>query len=85
MLMDAVLAVALGFVPVNDSGAATRVHVSPNQFAIEYKKKTDRRGTVHLRGVDPRGRAYYFTVTKGGFVDGYVGERQVSFHAAPAG
>ena len=86
MLMDAVLAVALGLVPVEDSPGSTKVHVREPQLVKDYSQRIDGRGKVHLRGIDPRsGRTFYVTVSKTGNVKGWVGDRYVIFHASSAG
>ena len=84
MMMDAVLAVALGVVPV-ETPSPVKVHVSPTQMVKAYRQRVDRSGKVHLSGVDPRtGVRYYVTVGKAGQVRGWVGQRYVSFRASPA-
>lgn len=85
MMMDAVLAIALGIVPV-ETPAEVRVHVSPAQRVTGYTQRVDRSGKTHLGGIDPRtGHRFYVTVSKAGDVKGWVGEQYVTFHAAPVG
>ena len=84
-MLDAVLAVALGLVPV-ESPAPVRVHVDPAHMVKSYSHRVDRAGKTHLGGFDPRsGKRFYITVSKTGDVKGWVGERYVRFHASPAG
>ena len=84
MMMDAVLAVALGLVPVESPSPVT-VHVSPGQRVGAYTQKVDRSGKTHLGGIDPRsGQRFYVTISKSGDVKGWIGQRYVTFHAAPA-
>ena len=83
-MIDAVLAVALGLVPV-ESPEPVRIHVGPEQRVSGYTQRVDRSGKTHLGGIDPRsGRRFYVTVGKRGDVKGWVGERYVTFHASPA-
>ena len=85
MMMDAVLAIALGLVPVEEGAPAMKVHVSPAQMVKGYTEKIDRRGNTHLRGFDPRsGKRYHVTVGKTGKVEGRVGDNFVTFDASPA-
>lgn len=85
MMIDAVLAVALGLVPV-ESSSAVRVHVGPDEMVKGYTQRIDRSGKTHLGGFDPRsGQRYYVTVSKNGEVKGWVGKRHVAFHASPVG
>lgn len=85
MMMDAVLAVALGLVPVQDSATAVTVHVSPASLVTGYSQEVDSAGRIHLRGFHPRnGQRYHVTVSKTGEVEGEVGARVVRFHASPA-
>ena len=84
MMMDAVLAIALGVVPV-ESPAPITVHVGPELRVSGYTQRVDRSGKTHLGGIDPRsGQRFYVTVTRSGDVKGWIGERYVTFHAAPA-
>ncbi len=85
-MIDAVLAVALGLVPVPDGSEAVRVHISPEQAVKAYTRKVDASGKTHLGGVDPlSGHRFYVTISKAGLVKGWIGERYVTFRAAPAG
>jgi hypothetical protein len=85
MMMDAVLAIALGVVPVPAGAPAVKVHVSADQRVTGYSQRVDRSGTIHLKGIQPgTGVRYYFTVKKSGKVKGWAGSRMVSFQAAPA-
>ena len=85
MLIDAVLAIALGVVPVPEGAPAVKVHVSADQKVTGFTKRVDRSGTIHVRGIEAdTGLRYYFTVKKSGKVKGWVGSRMVSVHAASA-
>jgi hypothetical protein len=79
MLMSTVVAVALGIAPVNHDGS---VAVASKDYSGEvghYTQVVDRRGTTHVRGRDGRGRPYELIVSKSGYVEASVGERDISF------
>mgnify|MGYP003577910353 CR=1 FL=1 len=85
MMMDAVLAIALGIVPVEDSGSAVTVRVRSAQLVTRYSQTVDRVGRTHLRGIHPRtGQRYHVIVSRSGEVEGRIGNRSVVFQASPA-
>jgi len=81
MIMNAVLAVALGLAPVNPTLHSQTIQASEYQGLIgRYSQSTDQSGTSHLKGVDRRtGRAFDIAVSTNGHVEGSVGEMYVTF------
>jgi len=77
MIMNAVLAVALGLAPPQAQ------LVRPGDYTGligRYSQATDRNGITHLKGFDIRnGRPFDIGVTPDGHVEGSVGELVVSF------
>ena len=85
-MIDAILAIALGLVPVQDNSAAVTVRVPAEKMVRGYSQRVDKAGRIHLRGSHPRtGQRYYVTVTKSGEVEGTVGIREVRFQASEPG
>ena len=77
MIMNAVLAVALGLAPTQ--GQLVRAD-DYTGLVGRYSQATDRSGTTHLKGFDLRnGRPFDIAVTPNGHVEGSVGEMTVSF------
>jgi hypothetical protein len=79
MLMETVIAVALGVAPVNEDGA---VQAASADYAVkvgQYSQVVDRRGTTHVRGHDVRGQAYDLVMDKNGYVEASIGERVITF------
>jgi hypothetical protein len=82
MIMNAVLAVALGLVPVKSGQEVQVIHFNPSDYAGigRYDQSTDRSGTTHLRGFDRvTGRPFDIAVASDGRVEGTVGETCVTF------
>ena len=77
MLMPTVVAVALGVAPVTQDPQPVNGDYSSR--IGNYSQSIDRQGTTHVRGRDPRGRAYELTVDRNGNVEASVGERVVNF------
>jgi hypothetical protein len=86
MIMNAVLAVALGLTPVNPTFHSQTIQASEYQGLIgPYSQSTDSRGTAHLKGIDRRtGRPFDIEVAANGHVEGFVGETFVTFDFARA-
>jgi|1186.fasta_scaffold151542_2 hypothetical protein len=87
MMMNAVLAVALGLTPVNLNGAPQTVRVSDSAIAEigRYAQSIDKKGRTHLIGVDRRtGAPYDVAVDANGDVRGTVGPWYVSFSVKDA-
>jgi hypothetical protein len=83
MLMNAVLAVALGLAPVKPGQEVQVIHYRPNDYAGligRYSQSIDKRGLTHLRGFDRlTGRPFELTVAQGGQVEGTVGDMYITF------
>ena len=83
MIMNAVLAVALGLAPVKSGQEVQVIQYNPSDYAGligRYYQSTDRRGTTHLSGFDRlTGRPFDIAVAKNGRVEGTVGEIYVTF------
>ena len=86
MIMNAVLAVALGLAPVKPG--ADSIQVNPADYAGQigrYHQSIDKRGITHLTGYDRlTGRPFDIEVAKNGHVEGTVGELYVVFNVAEA-
>jgi len=81
MLMNAVLAVALGLAPVKADRAV--IHYNPSDYAGligRYSQSTDKAGITHLRGYDRMtGKPFDIAVRQDGRVEGSVGDTYVTF------
>ena len=86
MLMDAVLAVALGLAPIKAGHDPQVIRYRPSDYAGligRYSQSTDSRGTTYLRGFDRlTGRPFDIAVAKDGQVEGSVGDSYVTFHVS---
>jgi hypothetical protein len=83
MIMNAVLAVALGLAPMKSGQEVQVIQFNPGDYAGligRYDQSTDRSGTTHLRGFDRMtGRPFDIAVASDGRVEGTVGETYVTF------
>lgn len=83
MIMNAVLAVALGLAPVKSGQEIQVIQYNPSTYAGligRYNQSTDVRGTTHLSGFDSMtGRPFDIAVASNGRVEGTVGETYVFF------
>lgn len=82
MIISAVLAVALGVVPVRESTAPQLVRIDEEEvlaYAGRYTQSVARDGKTHLRGFDRLGRAYDIAIDGNGHVTGEVGSWAVTF------
>jgi hypothetical protein len=88
MIMNAVLAVALGLAPVKPGLSAQVIRYNPAEYAAligRYSQSTDRSGTTRLAGFDRRtGRPFDIAVASNGHVEGTVGEMYVTFDFSQA-
>jgi hypothetical protein len=86
MIMNAVLAVALGLAPVKSGQEVQVIQYNPSDYAGligPYHQSTDRRGITHLRGFDRlTGRPFDIAVARNGRVEGTVGELYVTFNVS---
>ena len=83
MLISAIVAVALGVAPVNDS---SRQIVSVDEAKIakqigRYTQSKGKDGKTYIRGFDRLGRAYNLAIDANGHVQGQVGNYDVAFDA----
>ena len=83
MIMNAVLAVALGLAPVKPGLETQVIQFNPTDYSGligRYRQSTDRRGTTHLVGYDRlTGHPFDIAVAKNGRVEGTVGETYITF------
>ena len=83
MILNAVLAVALGLAPINPGQEVQVINYNPSDYAGligRYNRSTDRGGTTHLTGFDRvTGRPFDIAIAKDGRVEGTVGETYVAF------
>ena len=88
MIMNAVLAVALGLAPAKAGQEVQTIQYNPTEYAGligRYSQSTDRRGVTHLRGFDRvTGRPFDIAVASNGQVEGTVGETYITFHVSEA-
>jgi hypothetical protein len=86
MIMNAVLAVALGLAPVKPGQEAQVIHYNAADYAGltgRFSQSTDRSGVTHLRGFDRMtGRPFDIAVASNGRVEGTVGETYVTFQVS---
>lgn len=85
MIMSTVVAVALGLTPVQTDGSAKLITGDYSAKVGDYSQFTDRRGTTYLKGHDRRGVDYKLVIDRHGYVEGRVGEHQVTFRVQEAG
>lgn len=83
MIMNVVLAIALGLTPAQPGKAVQQFQYDPKDYAGvvgRYQQVTDGRGTTHLRGFDRlTGKAFDLAVKPDGLVEGTVGENYMTF------
>jgi len=88
MIMDAVVAIALGLTPAQPGTAVRMFHFSERDYAGllgRYQEDVDARGITHLRGFDPRnGEPFELAVNARGRVEGTVGDTYVIFFVREA-
>jgi hypothetical protein len=86
MLMNAVLAVALGLAPMKAGQNVQVIHYNPSDYTGligRYSQSTDRRGVTHLSGFDRlSGKPFDIAVAQDGQVEGTVGDMYVTFHVS---
>ena len=88
MIMNAVLAVALGLAPVNPRLETQVIQFNPTDYAGllgRYQQSVDRHGNTRLTGYDRlTGRPFDIAVGKNGQVEGTVGETYITFTVSEA-
>jgi hypothetical protein len=88
MILNAVLAVALGLAPVKSGQQVQVIQYNPSDYAGligKYNQSTDRNGNTHLTGYDRlTGRPFDIAVARDGRVEGTVGETYVTFIVSQA-
>jgi len=86
MIMNAVLAVALGLAPMKSGQEVQVIQYNPSDYSGligRYNQSTDRGGTTHLSGFDRlTGRPFDIAVAKDGRVEGTVGETYITFNVS---
>jgi hypothetical protein len=85
MMISAIVAVALGVVPVNESKAPQLVNVDEAKIASQigrYRQYQGRDGKTHVRGFDRLGRSYDLSIDSKGHVTGEAGNLYVTFDVA---
>ncbi len=85
MLISAIVAVALGVVPVNESKVPQLVQVDEAKIADQigrYRQFQGRDGKTHVRGFDRLGQWYDLAIDSKGHVAGEVGNLYVTFDVA---
>lgn len=88
MIISAIVAVAVGVMPVNYSSNApqtvmfdqAKIAAQVGSFAQSIRKD----GSTEVRGFDRLGRAYDLTITANGHVTGRVGSWDVTFDVTDA-
>jgi len=83
MIMNAVLAIALGLIPGQPGKTAETISYRDSDYTGligAYHQNVDSRGTTHLRGYDRfTGKPFDVAVRTDGYVEGTVGDTYVSF------
>ena len=83
MIMNAVLAIALGLTPAQPGKAVETIRYQESDYAGligRYQQVVDSRGTTHLRGFDRlTGKPFELAVQSDGRVDGTVGDMYIAF------
>lgn len=85
MMISAIVAVALGVAPVNESKLPQLVTIDETKIASQigrYKQSAGKDGKMHVRGYDRLGRAYDLAIDSNGHVSGEVGNLYVTFDVA---
>lgn len=80
MFMDAVLAIALGLIPITSEQAQV-IHYNAGDFKrliSRYGQSIDNRGITHLTGFY-RGRAFDVAIDSSGHVEATVGQTYMTF------
>ena len=85
MLMTTVVAVALGFAPVNQDGSVQSPQDNFASIVGRISDSTGRDGKRHLRGFNRlNGNSYALAVDGDGKVEGRVGDSYVTFQLRQA-
>ena len=82
MLISAVVAVALGLTPANESKTPQLIQIDEAKIAVQigrYEQFQGKDGKTHVRGFDRLGRAYDLAIDSKGHVQGQVGFWDVTF------
>jgi hypothetical protein len=85
MLMTTVIAVALGFAPVNLDGSVQATADNYASLVGPVSETIDRAGKHHLRGFNRlNGAGYEVTVDRDGNVEAVFGEQYITFRVRHA-
>ena len=80
MLMNTVIAVALGYAPLNGTGPEiVQANPKAEQMIGSYNQYTDKNGVTHVTGLDRLGRLYQLTLDRSGHVYATIGIWDVAF------
>ncbi len=82
MIISAVLAVALGLMPVRETNEPQVVNFDEARLAAQlgtYRRSIRNDGSIEVSGCDRSGRAYRLTISSSGHVTGEVGDWDVTF------
>ncbi|MFL6736130.1 MAG: hypothetical protein ACJ8F4_03605 [Sphingomonas sp.] len=85
MMISAIVAVALGVTPVNESKEPQLIVVDEAKIAARigrYKQFTGKDGKTHVRGFDRLGHSYDLAIDSKGHVTGEAGDLYVVFDVA---
>lgn len=88
MIMNAVLAIALGLTPAQPGKSVETIYYNDKDYAGmigSYRESTDAKGTTYLRGFDRiTGKPFEIAVRANGDVEGTVGDSYIAFNARQA-
>lgn len=85
MMINAIVAVALGVAPVNETKAPQLVQIDEAKIAAQigrYRLSQGKDGKTHVRGFDRLGRSYDLAIDSKGHVTGEAGNLYVTFDVA---
>jgi len=86
MMIDEIVAVALGFAPVNEGQVPQIVRVNDEVVSGvgRYTQRMGKDGKIRVCGFDRLGRSYDLTIDRNGHVEGDTGIWHVSFDVTNA-
>jgi len=88
MIISAIVAVAVGMMPINASSQAPQtVRFDQTKIARQvgpYAQTVRKDGSTEVRGFDRLGRGYDLNISANGHVTGHVGDWDISFDVTEA-